>query len=70
MPHNIFAFTDVGLAPQFLSINNAGEGRYEITARSAPMGDETYGNTATVVMDAKQLRELAEALFSGGWRSI
>jgi hypothetical protein len=64
MQHNIFAFTDIGLAPQFLSINHNGEGRFEVIARSAPMGDEAYGATAAVVLNAKQLRELAETLFS------
>lgn len=64
MQHNIFAFTDSGLAPQFISINHNGEGRYEVIVRSAPMGDEAYGNTAAAVLNAEQLRKLAETLFS------
>lgn len=64
MSENIFAYTEPGLAPQFLSINRTGEGRYEVTARSAPMGDEAYGNTATVVLDKEQFHKLADTLFS------
>ena len=64
MQHNIFAFTDTGFSPQFLAINKVDEGRYEVIARSAPMGDEAYGNTAVVVLNAAQLRKLAETLFS------
>jgi hypothetical protein len=64
MMHNIFAYTDAGFSPQFVSINHDGEGRYEITVRAAAMGDEAYGDVATAVLDAKQLRNLAETLFS------
>lgn len=64
MQHNIFAFTDAGLAPQFLSVNKVDEGRYEIISRSASMGDEAYGATAAVVLNSAQLRKLAETLFS------
>jgi hypothetical protein len=64
MQHNIFAFTDAGLAPQFISINHNGEGRYDVIVRSAAMGDEDYGNIASVVLDAAQFHKLADALFS------
>ena len=62
--HNIFDFTDIGLAPQFLSVNHDGQSRYEITARSPAWGDGSYGDTATVVLNAEQFRKLAETLFS------
>ena len=63
MQHNIFAFTDAGFAPQFLSVNHDGEGRYEVIARSAPMGDEVYGNTAVAVLNLAQLKDLTKALY-------
>ncbi len=71
MQHNIFAFTDAGFAPQFLSVNHDGKGRYEVTVRSAAMGDEAYGAIATVVLDAQQFHKLADVLFSfaSGFRS-
>ena len=63
MQHNIFAFTDSGLAPQFISINHDGEGRYEVIVRSAAMGDEAYGNTAAAVLNLAQLKDLTKALY-------
>lgn len=57
MQHNIFAFADVGFAPQFLAVNKVDEGRYEVIVRSAPMGDEACGNTAAVVLNAAIWKE-------------
>lgn len=63
--HNIFAFTDFGTAPPFLSINRT-EAGLEITVRNRGTEGGDCGETATIVLSERQELELMIA-FDKEW---
>jgi hypothetical protein len=65
MRNNIFAFTDFGGAPPFLSINRT-EAGLEITVRNPAKESGDCGETATITLSEKQELELMIA-FDKEW---
>jgi hypothetical protein len=62
MRKNIFAHTDPGNYPQYVSINREENGDISLTVRSAAWGDGTCGDTAAAVLSPDVLLKLARAL--------
>ena len=58
---NVYAYTEPGLAPQFVSVNTE-DGIVEIIVRSAAWGDGTYGDTACAKITRQQAHELGAKL--------
>ena len=66
MKNNIFAFTDFGFAPPFLSINRTEDGKLEIIVRNPGKEGGDCGDTAGIVLSERQELELMIA-FDKEW---
>lgn len=61
---NIFAYTAVGVAPEFVSINIDDDGKVNLTARGVGDDGGNTGTTVTVNLTPEILRKMAEQLHS------